>query len=140
MVYMGKMLNEFKEFALKGNVVDMAIGVVIGGAFGNIVTSIVNDLFTPLIACIFGDVDFTHIAIHLKGEGENAIVLGIGNFLQIVFNFIIIALCLFAVVKAMNKLKKPEPVVDAPKPRLCPFCKSEIDKDATRCPHCTSQL
>ena len=140
MVYMGKMLNEFKEFALKGNVVDMAIGVVIGGAFGNIVTSIVNDLFTPLIACIFGDVDFTHIAIHLKGEGENAIVLGIGNFLQIVFNFIIIALCLFAVVKAMNKLKKPEPVVDAPKPRLCRFCKSEIDKDATRCPHCTSQL
>ena len=137
---MGKMLNEFKEFALKGNVVDMAIGVVIGGAFGNIVTSIVNDLCTPLIACIFGDVDFTHIAIHLKGEGENAIVLGIGNFLQIVFNFIIIALCLFAVVKAMNKLKKPEPVVDAPKPRLCPFCKSEIDKDATRCPHCTSQL
>ena len=137
---MGKIIDEFKEFAIKGNVVDMAIGVVIGGAFGNIVTSIVNDLFTPLIACIFGDVDFTHIAIHLKGSGENAINLTIGNFFQVVFNFLIVAVCLFAVVKAMNKLKKPAPVEDPPKPRLCPFCKSEIAEDATRCPHCTSQL
>ena len=137
---MGKMLNEFKEFALKGNVVDMAVGVVIGGAFSEIVTSIVNDLFTPLLACLFGDVDFTHIAIHLKGTGENAITLNIGNFLQVVFNFIIIALCLFSVVKAMNKLKKPAPEAPKPEPRLCPYCKSEIAKDATRCPHCTSQL
>ena len=91
---MGNMLKEFKEFAMKGNVVDMAVGVVIGGAFGNIVTSIVNDLFTPLIACVFGDVDFTHIAVHLKGSGENAITLNIGNFLQVVFNFIIVAICL----------------------------------------------
>ena len=135
---MGKMLKEFKEFAMKGNVVDMAIGVVIGGAFGNIVTSVVNDLFTPLIACIFGEVDFTHLAIHLRGEGENAVTLNYGNFLQVVFNFIIIALCLFAVVKAMNKMKKP--AAEAPKPRLCPSCKSEIAKDATRCPHCTSEL
>ena len=135
---MGKMLKEFKEFAMKGNVVDMAIGVVIGGAFGNIVTSVVNDLFTPLIACIFGEVDFTHLAIHLRGEGENAVTLNYGNFLQVVFNFIIIALCLFAVVKAMNKMKKP--AAEAPKPRLCPYCKSEIAKDATRCPHCTSEL
>lgn len=137
---MGKMLQEFKEFALKGNVVDMAIGVIIGGAFGNIVTSLVNDIFTPLIACIFGDVDFTHIAIHLKGEGENAINLNIGSFLQIVFNFLIVAICLFSVVKAMNKLKKPAPEAPKEEPRLCPFCKSEIAKDATRCPHCTSQL
>ena len=137
---MGKMLNEFKEFALKGNVVDMAVGVVIGGAFSEIVTSIVNDLFTPLLACLFGDVDFTHIAIHLKGTGENAITLNIGNFFQVVFNFIVIALCLFSVVKAMNKLKKPAPEAPKPEPRLCPYCKSEIAKDATRCPHCTSQL
>ena len=140
MIFMGKMFDEFKEFAMKGNVVDMAIGVVIGGAFGNIVTSIVNDLFTPLIACLFGDVDFTHLAIHLRGEGENAVTLNYGNFIQVVFNFIIIALCLFAVVKAMNKLKKPAPVAEAPAPRLCPYCKSEIAEDATRCPHCTSQL
>ena len=135
---MGNMLKEFKEFAMKGNVVDMAIGVIIGGAFGNIVTSLVNDLFTPLIACIFGDVDFTHLALHLRGEGENAVTLNYGNFLQIVFNFLIVAICLFAVVKAMNKLKKPEPPKEAP--RLCPYCKTEIDKEATRCPHCTSQL
>ena len=137
---MGKLISEFKEFAMKGNVVDMAIGVVIGGAFGNIVTSVVNDLFTPLIACLFGDVDFTHIAFHLKGTGDNAITLNIGNFLQVVFNFLIVAICLFSVVKAMNKLKKPAPVEEAPAPRLCPFCKSEIAEDATRCPHCTSQL
>ena len=135
---MGSLLKEFKEFAMKGNVVDMAIGVIIGGAFGNIVTSLVNDIFTPLIACIFGDVDFTSIAIHLKGEGENAITLNIGNFLQVVFNFLIVAICLFSVVKAMNKLKKPAP--EGPAPRLCPYCKSEIAEDATRCPHCTSQL
>ena len=137
---MGKMLQEFKEFALKGNVVDMAIGVVIGGAFGNIVTSIVNDLFTPLIACVLGDVDFSSIAIHLKGTGENAITLNIGNFLQVLLNFLIVAVCLFSVVKVMNKLKKPAPVEEKPDPRLCPFCKSEIDPEATRCPHCTSQL
>ena len=135
---MGKMIQEFKEFALKGNVVDMAIGVVIGGAFGNIVTSIVNDIFTPLIACVFGDVDFTHLAIHLRGEGENAVTLNYGNFIQVVLNFIIIALCLFAVVKAMNKMKKPAPAPKAA--RVCPFCKSEIADDATRCPHCTSEL
>ena len=135
---MGKMLKEFKEFAMKGNVVDMAVGVVIGGAFGNIVTSIVNDLFTPLLACLFGDVDFTHLAIHLRGEGENAVTLNYGNFLQVVFNFIIIAICLFAVVKAMNKMKKP--AAPAEPARKCPFCKSEIAKDATRCPHCTSEL
>lgn len=135
---MGKMLKEFKEFALKGNVVDMAIGVVIGGAFGAIVTSIVNDIITPLIAAIAGDVDFTHLALHLRGEGENAVTLNYGAFIQTILNFIIIALCLFAVVKAMNKLKKPAP--EAPKPRLCPYCKSEIAKDATRCPHCTSEL
>ena len=80
---MGKMIQEFKDFAMKGNVVDMAIGVVIGGAFGNIVTSIVNDIFTPLIACVFGDVDFTHLAIHLRGEGENAVTLNYGNFIQV---------------------------------------------------------
>lgn len=137
---MGKMLEEFKEFAVKGNVVDMAIGVIIGGAFGNIVSSVVNDLFTPLIACVFGDVDFTSIAIHLKGSGENAITLNIGNFLQCVFNFLIVAACLFSVVKAMNKLKKPAPEEPKPDPRLCPYCKSEIAEDATRCPHCTSQL
>ena len=131
MIYMGKMLQEFKEFAIKGNVVDMAVGVVIGGAFGAIVTSVVEDIFTPIIGAIFGQPDFSAIAL---GPVQ------IGNFINAVINFLIIALCLFSVVKAMNKLKKPAPEAPAPKPRLCPFCKTEIDKEATRCPHCTSQL
>ncbi|MBQ8087971.1 MAG: large conductance mechanosensitive channel protein MscL [Clostridia bacterium] len=131
---MGKMLQEFKEFALKGNVVDMAIGVVIGGAFGGIVTSVVDDLFTPIIAAIVGDVDFSNLKATLRGD----VTINYGNFIQVVLNFLIIALCLFAVVKAMNKLKKP--AAPAKAPRKCPYCKSEIADDATRCPHCTSEL
>ncbi len=126
---MGKMLKEFKDFAMKGNVVDMAIGVVIGGAFGAIVTSVVEDLITPLIGAIFGQPDFSGIMVG---------PVALGNFINAVVNFLIIALCLFAVVKAINKMKKPAP---AAKPaRVCPFCKSEIADDATRCPHCTSEL
>ena len=126
---MGKMIDEFKEFALKGNVLDLAIGVVIGGAFGAIVTSVVEDLITPLIGSIFGQPDFSHIMLG---------PIALGNFINAVVNFLIIAVCLFAVVKAINKVKKPAPAPKAP--RLCPFCKSEIADDATRCPHCTSEL
>ncbi len=141
-----KLLTEFKEFALKGNVVDMAVGVVIGSSFGAIVTSIVNDLFTPLIAAIIGDVDFTHLAVTLRKTVDEAtgevskVTLNYGNFIQVVLNFLIVALCLFAVIKAMNKLKKPAPEEPKPEPRLCPFCFGEINEKATRCPHCTSKL
>ncbi len=128
---MGKMIQEFKEFALKGNVVDMAVGVIIGGAFGSIVSSVVEDILTPIIGAIFGQPDFSGITLG---------PVNIGNFINAVINFLIIALCLFAVVKAMNKMKKPAPEAPKEEPRLCPFCKSEIDKEATRCPHCTSQL
>ena len=129
MIFMGKMLNEFKEFAMKGNVVDMAIGVIIGGAFGAIVSSVVEDILTPIIGMIFGAPDFSGIKI-----GS----VMVGNFINAVINFLIIALCLFSIVKVMNKLKKPAP---AAKPaRKCPFCKGEIADDATRCPHCTSEL
>ena len=123
------LVSEFKEFAMKGNVMDMAIGVIVGGAFGNIVSSVVEDLITPIIGAIFGQPDFS------------AITLGpiqLGNFINAVVNFLIIAICLFAVVKGINKLKKPAPV--AKPARVCPFCKSEIADDATRCPHCTSML
>lgn len=126
---MGKMLQEFKEFAIKGNVVDLAVGVVIGGAFGAIVSSVVEDLFTPIIGAIFGQPDFSSIMLG---------PIKLGNFINAVVNFLIIAVCLFAVVKAVNKLKKPAEA--APAPRLCPYCKGEIAADATRCPHCTSQL
>lgn len=126
---MEKMLKEFKEFAMKGNVVDMAIGVIIGGAFGAIVTSVVEDLITPLIGSIFGQPDFSGIMVG---------PIALGNFINAVVNFLIIALCLFAVVKGINAMKKPAPAPKAA--RVCPFCKSEIADDATRCPHCTSEL
>ncbi len=149
---MNKFLKEFKEFAMKGNVVDMAIGVIIGGAFGKIVTSVVNDLFMPIIGLITGGVNVSSMFIRLGKlpEGvtaiksiEEATELGVatfnyGNFIQTVIDFVLVALCLFLVIKAINKMKKP---AEAPKPaRKCPFCKGEIADDATRCPHCTSEL
>lgn len=134
---MSKFAKEFKEFAFKGNVVDMAVGVMIGSAFSGIVTSIVNDLVSPIIAVLTGSVDFTSLIIKL-GEGENAPAIAIGNFIQTVLNFFIIAFCIFAMVKFINKLKKP--AAPAKPARKCPFCKSDIADDATRCPHCTSQL
>jgi len=137
---MGKLLKEFKEFAFRGNVIDMAVGVVIGSAFTGIVTSIVNDIFTPLIAKITGSVDFTSLVISL-GAGEEAPKILLGNFIQTVINFILVAICVFMFVKFVNKLRRPkEEPAPAKAPRLCPFCKSEIADEATRCPHCTSQL
>lgn len=108
---MKKFFEEFKTFAVKGNVLDMAIGVVIGGAFTAIVTSLVNDIIMPFIALLTGDVAFGDLAVILKGESENAITLNYGNFIQVVVNFILVALVLFFVVKAINKLKasKEEP-------------------------------
>lgn len=139
---MKKFIHEFKEFAFRGNVIDMAVGVVIGSAFTGIVTSIVNDLFTPLIALITGSVDFTALVVKL-GDGVDAPQLAVGSFIQTVINFILVALCIFIFVKFVNKLRKAdhaEAEEAAPEPRLCPYCKSEIAEDATRCPHCTSVL
>lgn len=141
---MGKLLQEFKEFAFKGNVLDMAVGVVIGGAFTAIVTSVVNDLFTPLIAKLTGAVNFSDIKIPLGAaaeEGGEVSAIMLGNFIQAVINFFLIAICVFLFVKGINKLRKPKAApAPAKAPRICPYCKSEIADDATRCPHCTSQL
>ena len=136
-----KLWKEFKEFAFKGNVIDLAVGVIIGSAFTAIVNSVVNDLFTPLLSLITGRVDFSTLAITL-GAGENAAKIAYGSFLQAVFNFLMIAICIFAFVKAINKLyRKGEAEKEAkPAPRLCPYCFGEIDEKATRCPHCTSEL
>ena len=137
---MSKLLKEFKEFAFRGNVIDMAVGVVIGSAFTAIVTSIVNDLFTPLIAKLTGSVDFSALTIAL-GAAEDAPAIAIGNFIQTVINFLLVAICVFAFVKFVNKMRRPkEAPAPAKAPRLCPFCKSAIADEATRCPHCTSQL
>ncbi len=117
---MKKYLNEFKEFAMKGNVLDMAVGVIIGTAFSSIVNSLVNDIFMPLIACLTGEVQFTDLKLVLRGLGDSAVTINYGNFIQNVVNFLIIALCLFTVVRSINKLKaslepKEEPKKEEPK-------------------------
>ena len=133
------MWKEFKAFAFKGNVIDMAVGVMIGGAFGKIVTSIVNDLFMPLITLLTGRINFSSLGIKL-GEGEDAAVFAYGNFLQTVVDFLLMALCVFLFVKLVNKIMPKKPEAPKKPARVCPYCKSEIADDATRCPHCTSQL
>ena len=133
------MWKEFKDFAFKGNVVDLAVGVMIGAAFGKIVTSLVSDIFTPILSLITGKMDFSTLAVKF-GEGEGAASLNYGMFIQSVIGFFLMAVCIFLFVKLINKLKKPEPVAEKPAPRKCPYCLSEIDQAATRCPHCTSQL
>lgn len=135
-------IAEFKKFIMRGNVLDMAVGVIVGGAFTSIVTSLNQDILTPLLG-IFGGTDFSNLFVKL-GSGENAPILYYGNFITAVINFLITALVIFLLVKGINAVgdklshKKEEPA--APVTKKCPFCKSEIAIDATRCPHCTSQL
>jgi len=134
-------ISEFKKFIMRGNVLDMAVGVIVGGAFTSIVTSLNQDILTPLIG-IFGGTDFSYLTVTL-GSGENAPVLAYGNFITAVINFLITALVIFLLVKGINKLsdrfgKKEEE--QAPATKECPFCKSQIAIGATRCPHCTSEL
>ena len=115
---MKNFFNEFKTFIQRGNVMDMAVGVVIGTAFSAIVTSLVNDIIMPLIATLLGNVSFTDLAITLKGEGETAILLRYGNFIQLIVNFLIIALVIFCVVKGLNNLKKKEEPAPEPAPAV----------------------
>ncbi|MGN0278299.1 MAG: large conductance mechanosensitive channel protein MscL [Lachnospiraceae bacterium] len=132
-------IKEFKEFISRGNVMDMAVGVIIGGAFTAIVNSLVNDIVMPLLSLLTGGFDFSALCIVL-GEGENAATLNYGAFISAVINFILIAFVIFLVIKGINKLsrkKKPEPVITT---KECPFCKEQVALEATRCPHCTSEL
>ncbi len=133
--------KEFKTFISKGSVMDMAVGIIIGGGFTAIVNSLVNDLVMPLLSILTGGYDFTKLSVVL-GSGDNAATLNYGLFISAVINFLLIALVIFCMIKAINKMKdkiqkkeEAEPTV-----KVCPFCKSEIDIAATRCPHCTSQL
>ncbi len=133
-------LNEFKEFTMKGNVIDLAVGIIIGGAFQSIVSSLVGDVVMPFITGVFGQVDYTQLSINI---GDSAIKYG--SFITAVINFIIMAFIIFLMVKLINSLrtigKKPEVVEDAvPTTKICPYCKSEIALDATRCAHCTSEV
>ena len=142
------MLKEFKEFAMRGNVMDLAIGVIIGGAFGKITTSLVNDIIMPPIGLLLGKVDFSNLFLNLSGgtyasladaQKAGAATLNYGLFINNVINFLIIALVIFLIVKQINRLQKPQPST-APSTKECPFCLSTIPIKATRCPHCTSQL
>ena len=139
--------EDFKKFAMRGNVMDMAVGVIIGGAFGKIVTSVVNDIVMPPVGMLLGNVNFSNLFISLNGKEyatleaakkAGAPVLAYGSFMNTVIDFLILAFIIFMMIRQINKLT-PAPA-PKPEPRLCPYCKSEIADDATRCPHCTSHL
>lgn len=147
---MKKTLQEFKEFIAQGNVIDLAIGVIIGGAFGKIVASLVDDIIMPVIGLIIGGIDFSNLYIPLDGQSypnitaakEATGVIAYGSFIQNIVNFLIIAFVIFITLKkllaASSKFKKEEIVEVTTK--NCPYCQSEIPIKATRCPHCTSDL
>jgi large conductance mechanosensitive channel len=128
------MLSEFKKFALQGNVMDLAIGVIIGGAFGKIIASLVGDILTPLIGLALGGLDFSSLALTV---GNAAVKYG--SFIQAIIDFAIIALVIFMLVRAMNSMKKPAPAA-APTTKDCPYCQTAIPLKAVRCPNCTSEV
>lgn len=142
------MFKEFKEFAMEGSVLELAIGVVVGGAFGKIVTSLVSDVIMPLIGRLLGKVDFSNFFISLDGTSYNtlaeakeagAATLNYGLFINTIIEFLIISFSLFLVVRQVNKLRRDEEP-EEPSTKNCEFCLSEVSIEATRCPHCTSVL
>ena len=139
---MKSFMKEFKEFISRGNVMDMAVGVIVGGAFTSIVTSLNQDILTPILG-LFGGMDFSYLTLTL-GKEDNAPVLMYGNFITAIINFLITASVIFCMIKAINtlndKLTKKEIVEEVPTTKQCPYCKSEIALEAVRCPHCTSEL
>lgn len=149
---MKKFMQEFKEFAMRGNMLDLAIGIIIGGAFTTIVNSLVNDVINPLLGLIIGDIDFSNLFIALDGntyatlaeaEELGVSVFKYGSFISNVINFIIMALVVFLMVKVINHVRnlgKKEEAPAEPTTKVCPFCQTEISIKATRCPHCTSML
>ena len=132
-------IAEFKEFIARGNVMDLAVGVIVGGAFSAITTSLINDIIMPLLGIFTGSISFAALSVTIGGA-----VITYGNFIQAVINFFLVAFCIFWFVKGINKLRNThihaKPEAPAKEKRLCPYCKSEIADDATRCPHCTSML
>lgn len=142
---MKKFMDEFKKFIARGNVMDMAVGIIIGGAFTAIVNSLVEDLLNPVLSIFTGGLDFSGLCIRL-GQGEGAATLNYGSFISAIINFLLVALVVFWLIKAMNKLSdltkanKAEEEEEAPTTKECPYCKETIAIDATRCPHCTSEL
>jgi large conductance mechanosensitive channel len=148
------MLKEFKDFAMRGNVIDMAVGIIIGAAFGTIVTSLVADVIMPPIGLLLGNVDFSNLFLLLKEGGKapgpyaslasakaaGAVTMNVGVFINSIISFIIVAFAVFLLIKSINKLKKQEAPPAVPTTKDCPFCMVSIPIKATRCPHCTSEL
>lgn len=147
------MWKEFRDFAMKGNIVDLAIGVIIGGAFGKIVTSLVSDIIMPLVGMLMGKVDFSNLFIPL-GSGQfktleeakkaGVATLNYGIFINNIIDFLIVAFAIFFVIKQLSRFTKKkeskESISESPATKQCRYCYSEINKDATRCPHCTSVI
>ncbi len=142
------MLKEFKEFAMRGSVIDLAVGVIIGGAFGKIVSSLVTDIIMPPIGLLLNGVDFSNLFISLNGQAfatladaqkAGAPTLNYGNFINNIIDFLIVAFVIFLMVRGINKLQRPAPAA-APTTKECPYCFSKIPIKATRCPNCTSEL
>ena len=142
------MLKEFKEFIMRGNVVDLAVGIIIGGAFGKIITSLVGDVLMPPLGKLMGNVDFSGLFINLSGtpypslaaaKAAGAATINYGLFINTVIDFIIVAAAIFILIKQVNRLKKPVEVA-APVTKACPYCLSAVPLKATRCPACTSEL
>lgn len=149
-------IGEFKEFVMRGNVMDLAVGVIIGGAFQSIVSSLVSDVIMPVVTLVTGGIHFenwflamdeNHYATYEEAKAAGAAVIGYGTFLTAVINFLIMAFVIFLLVKGMNKLSEANPLAkkggeeeSAPKTKTCPFCKSEIPVDATKCAHCTADM
>ncbi len=145
------MWKEFKEFIMRGNVMDLAVGIVIGAAFGAIVNSLVKDIIMPPIGLLLGKINFTDLFINLSGtpyaslkaaQDAGAATINYGVFINTIINFIIVALAIFFVVKAVNRMRKPAPAAApaAPTTKECPHCFTQIPLKATRCPNCTSEL
>jgi large conductance mechanosensitive channel len=146
------MLEEFKKFAMRGNVVDMAVGIIIGGAFGTIVKSLVSDVVMPPVGLLLGGVDFADLFVTLKhgatpgpyatlaaAQAAGAVTISYGVFINAVVSFLIVAVAVFMLVKGINKLQREQPA-PAPTTKECPYCVSNVPLKATRCPHCTSDL
>jgi large conductance mechanosensitive channel len=148
------MLKDFKEFAMRGNVVDMAVGIVIGAAFGAVIKSLVADVIMPPIGLLLGNVDFSNLFLTLKAgkvagpyvslaaaQAAGAVTLNLGLFINTIVSFVIVAFSVFLLVRGINQLRREQEVPPAaPATKECPYCRSEIPLKATRCPHCTSEL
>ena len=148
-----KLLNEFKEFAVKGNVVDMGVGIVIGAAFTSVVNSLVKDIFTPLLGLALAGIDFADWFVTLKqgkqggpysslaqAQADSAVTMNFGQFLNATISFLIVAFVLFFLIRTINRLKHEEQAEEAPTKRQCPYCFSVVPEKASRCPYCTSDI